>query len=118
MKAILRARGWEIDRIQGLSNTWYPGSPLTFLIFANVGNEYSDSDIVNNARNDLTQIMTVSSVHIVQASPAQYQSLENAAAVQADAKSNFFDNFGTSLGISTPIALVGGGLLLILLLRR
>jgi len=118
MAAVLAARGWDIDRIQGLSNTWYPGSPLSFLIFANVENQYSDAAIVNNVRNDLLQIMSVSDVRIVRASPAEYTSLQNAAAAQANAGSDFLGNLGTSLGISTPIALVAGGLLLIFLLRR
>lgn len=47
--------------------------------------------------------------------PSQYDQ-SGGKAVTGDSQNPF--NFGTALGITTPIALVGGGLLLLLLLKR
>ena len=48
--------------------------------------------------------------------PSQYDQTNNLP-VQ-DGSGNFLDNFALGLGVSTPVAVLGGGVLLLLLLKR
>lgn len=136
IKEYLEGKGWVIDHIGHESASWFPGlSGFTYRIFAVVGTNYSDSQIQSSLRQDLSGFFNISGISTVSPPwvgnvgtvtvtpgtnepPANYQPAPGAAVVQNPSSSGFLDSLGTGLGISTPIALIGGGLLLLILLRK
>jgi len=135
IQAWLEGRGWIIERIANESTAWFPQqSAFNYRVFAIVGTNYSDRQIQDQLRRDLSGFFNVTGISTVSApwagqvgtvtidgrdrTPANYQGQTPPAQTPAPAGSDFLASLGSGLGISAPIALIGGGLLLILILRR
>lgn len=137
IQAWLEGRGWIIERVANESTAWFPQqSAFNYRIFAIVATHYSDRTIQDQLRRDLSGFFNVTGISTVSPpwagqvgtvtidgrdrTPANYQAQTPPAATPPPgaAGSGFLDDFAKGLGISTPIALVGAGLLVVLLLRR
>lgn len=122
IKNVLEARGWAINGVDQISSTLL--GDKTFRVTAAVGNQYSDSQIITNARNHLiAKGMTISAVDIVQASPASYVQGVNAGSggdgSNAGASINsMIAGAALGLGVSSTVLLIGGAAVLLLVLRR
>ncbi|MDI1240381.1 MAG: hypothetical protein PSX80_00495 [bacterium] len=122
--AALGARGWDIRNSSEIQTPIGGLGQRTWRITAMVGSQFSDSQIVTNARNHLVDRgMSVASVNIVQASAASYVS--GSATVSGGDGTNAGTSIssllaGTSvgLGVSSTVLIVGGAAIAILLLRR
>lgn len=118
---VLRARGWDIRRVAEV-NSGAIVTDRTWHVYARVFSQYSDAQIVSNARNHLVERgMSVTSVRIAQASAAAYIST-NVSGGDGSIAAKTFDsivaNTSLGVGISTPFLLAGGAVILILLLKR
>ena len=118
---VLRARGWDIRRVVEVSS----GAIVTdriWHVYARVFAQYSDAQIVSNARNHLVERgMSISSVKIAQASAASYISTNVSGgdgSIASKSIDSFVANTSLGLGLSTPFVLAGGVVILVLLLKR
>jgi hypothetical protein len=107
IKDALNGKGWEVTQVTNTSDL--PGFSFTYRVYANVLSIYSDQDIVNAIARDLAGVFEVSGASVVGSTPAANSPNTVGAGTSA---------FLTGLGISTPIALIGGGIVLFLLLKR
>ena len=145
---VLNSKGWLAESVSNVSTAWFPGlSHFSYRVYAVVGRQYSDSQIQNQIIRDLSGYFNVSGVSFLtapyngftRAAGSQYQPPPNtglppsnsglppanygsstppAANPNAPGSNSAWSTFTSALGISTPIAIVGGGLLLILLLKE
>lgn len=124
IKNVLEARGWKINRSVEISSGLAGVGQRTWRVTASVGNQYSDSQIVNNARNHLMERkMSVASVNIVRASPASYVQGVNASSGGDGSNvglnvNSMIAGAAVGLGVSSTVLLAGGAVVLVLLLRR
>jgi hypothetical protein len=122
IKNVLEARGWSISGVDQISSMVF--GDKTFRVTAAVGDQYSDSQVITNARNHLVaKGMTISAVDIVQASPASYVRGVNVGSggdgSNAGASFNsMIAGAALGLGVSSTVLMIGGAAVLILLLRR
>lgn len=135
---LLGGKGWIIGGIVNESSVW-PGSPWTFRISAIVGTDYTDRQVQDQAIRDLAELFRVSSFSILTAPYSGYvYQAGNIATVTVNGGgganysptpgvptpgtsgggSDFLSNLGLGAGISTPIALLGGAVVLALILRK
>lgn len=117
---VLEARGWNITNVGQISGA---GGAGVWRVTAMVGNQYSDAQIVTNARNHLAaQGMTVTGVAIVQASQATYVSGNVAPSGGDGSNASGFNSMiagaALGLGVSSTVLIVGGVAVAVLLLRR
>lgn len=139
IKDRLNSRGWLVDQVTNVSG-WLPGlRGFTFRLWIVAGTNYSHAQIQQQIRRDLDGWFNVDGVTIESDSyvppppnlprpPAQSPPRDNTAGLPPannpniptapGAGNDFLSSFGQGLGISTPIALGGAALLLVLLLRR
>lgn len=140
IKAILNAKGWMVEQVSHISDTWFPGvSGFTYRIYAVVGTQYSHSTIQSQIRRDLDGYFNVSGVSIESDSyvprtntpaPSNPRPPSNSGSsnlplppandpnAAGSGSSGVLDNLGLGLGISTPIVLGVGALAVILIMRR
>lgn len=126
----LNSKGWLIEQVANISTAWFPEqSHFTYVVYAVVGNAHSDGEVVSNIQRDLAGFFNISGVSVLSTpynGPSGQQSsfpavnyLPATPGVSlAPAGSSFLDSLGTGLGISTPIVLLAGGVLLLIVLRR
>lgn len=97
-------------------------SPGSFDVAVSVKQEYSDSQIINNMRRDLADVVTVTGVSVVSKSAVTYVTPSGFGSVNIGSAgaddTGFLSNLGLGLGVSTPVVLLGGAVLLVLLMRR
>ena len=118
---VLKARGWDIRRVVE-TNTGLAVTDRTWHVYARVFSQYSDAQIVSNARNHLVERgMSVSSIKIAQATAAAYISTNVSGgdgSIAAHSFDSFVANTSLGLGISTPFVLAGAAVLAVILLKR
>jgi len=137
----LNGKGWIVEQVVDQSTSWIPGlyGGSIYRIDAVVAKNYTDGQIESQIIRDLAGFYNVSGVTFL--TPPYFGLPSNSASsLQPDAKKptgtsyapppatvdttgnsgsydSFLKSFGSSLGISAPIALIGGAVLLALLLR-
>lgn len=121
----LAARGWDVRAVNKTGSWAVPGvGHRTYLVEAVVGQQYSDSQVVHNARMHLTaQGMVVANVRLFRAAAVAYLDATFAETSggdgsQAPGLSAAVSNFALGLGLSSPIVIAGGVLVLYLILRK
>jgi hypothetical protein len=84
---------------------------MTIRITALVNGNYSDQDVLNSLRNDLSTVGTVTDIRLIQGksqSPANNNS-DNASNPKGDKDiSDYLRDLGAKLGFSPTSALIGG----------
>jgi hypothetical protein len=88
-----------------------------------VGSQFSDAQIVTNARNHLTERrMTISNVAIVQGSPAVYISgnvnASGGDGLMGSGINSMLAGAALGMGVSTTVLIIGGAAVVFLLLKR
>jgi len=139
----LNDRGWIVERVQNITQSWFPQASGSFAyrLYAVVGNLYSDQTVRDNLRRDLAELFVLTGLTVVSPaySPSAAVPPRNAQAPGGGIGSttggglfnvnlppaavgpgagNFLDSFATGLGVSTPIAIGGAVVIAILLLRN
>ena len=126
IKGTLNGKGWNVSQVIEMDSGYGGYGTRTWNIYATVADVFSDSEVVGRCRADLESTMNVAKISIIQEGPTNYIQ----AAVGANQNdisggtggSGFFDNFGLGLGgglgLSTPIVIAGGVLLLVVLMKR
>jgi len=134
IKSELNAKGWVVDQVTNETTSWVPGlyGGAMYRIYAIVARNYSDAQIEQQIIKDLAGFFNVAGVTFItqpygglstssggSSAASNYQSkLPDAKSSSAGSADEFLKNFGKSLGISAPFAILGGAVLLALLLRR
>lgn len=101
IKDILGRQGWQVVSVDYGNQVLFPDMIIT----ANVLNEYSDSDILNNLRSDLSGLMEISNIAILTGSQAATIPINNST---MDALSNVAGGAGTIFGLSFGTAALIG----------
>lgn len=139
----LNGKGWMVEQVTDLAANWFPGfSGYSYRVFAVVGTNFTDRQIQDQIRRDLVGFFNVSNVSTLSAPwtppsgyvhnagqiatvnvpipPANYQPILPATRNQPSAASGggFLDQLGFGLGISTPLVLVGVGIVALVILRK
>jgi len=138
LKDLLNSKGWIVEQVSNTSDSWFPGvSGFIYRVYAVVGTNYTDSEVTNQIRRDLDGYLSVSGVTIESGSyvPPSTVPVGNTHSANPQGGSSgippatvpnagpslgssFVNNFAQGLGVSTPVALLGGGLILLLILKR
>jgi hypothetical protein len=120
IRQALTHKGWKVVAVDELSGT---GVHRSFNVKVDVQTQYDDATVTGNMTNDLSPIMTLTQVAIVTKGPAQYvdpaiagtPGISNAATnILGGAVTGFFSN----LGLTTPIAVAGGLVVALLILKK
>lgn len=110
--------GWDVLSIRKISTNIGGFGLYSFELLVSVGSNYTDAEIVSRARQALAQALSGPTVEIVRSS-VRYVDLPPGVADSSTALGGgFLESLGLGLGVSTPMALGGAALLLVLLLRR
>lgn len=138
IKALLNNRGWIVESVADQSG-WFTGDDI-FQVDAVVAKNYSDAEIQAQMRRDLADLFIVTGISMVtppytvptgttptinNPPPANYTPPPGGAQTPGGNNPNLptlptssLDAFASSLGVSAPIAIVGGLILVVLLTRR
>lgn len=142
--ATLNNKGWIVGQVTYETQTWFTG-PDYYRIFVVVNNVYSDREVQDQIRRDLAGYFNVEGIELLSqpytgalinigtfdggtvygsgnGSGANYgqqtPGAGNPASQGGLLPSSAIDAFAGSLGISTPIAIAGGLVLLVLIMRK
>lgn len=141
IQTVLNSKGWIAEQVTNVSSGWFPGiSGFSYEIFAVVGVNYTDREIQDNLRRDLsgffnvTGISTTSSAYTPptgtayvppgQTPPPVIYGTPTPGATPTPTQGtptsidNFVSDFASGLGFSTPMILLGGAVLLVLIMKR
>ena len=142
IKTLLNSKGWIVEQVDNVSPGYFPGvSGFSYNVYAVVGSNYSDRQIQDQIRRDLSGYFNVTGVSTLSAPwtpvvnggnlgtvnvyggssqpTANYAGpVPPAGTTVSTGSSGVLSNLGLGLGISTPIAIAGGALLLVLLLKK
>lgn len=141
--ALLNSKNWLITRADDESG--WTGDYI-YKLQGVIGSHYSNEQIRTQIQNDLAGLFTVSGVTVLSRSnpnpsaapvynagnlgtvtvygsdPGGYQSTGGAVAPggssAGSSNTDFLGSLGMGLGVSTPVVLLGGAVLLVLLMRR
>lgn len=120
IESILRGKRWPVTRVAEISSGTLGVGNRVWHITVNVRASFSDQQVQNGIRSDLEGEMTVANVRLIQTSLATY--VPGSADVPdpngLSGLSVFLSSLGLGAGLSTPVVIAVGGLLLILLLKR
>jgi hypothetical protein len=140
IKSTLNFKGWIIEQVVDQTTSWIPGlyGGATYRIDAIVARNYTDAQIEQQIIKDLAGFFNIIGVTFL--TPPYAGLPSSASAPASDKKSagtnyasppvaidppgrsstsnDFVKSFASSLGMSAPIAILGGAVLLALLLRR
>ena len=129
MKTGLENRGFSVNAVR-MSPAGWIGYTNAVEIELNVFNEYSAEQARSNAINAITDTtanfglnsvfsnVTLSVVYDANPSAGVVPSPPSEYNLPPVGDGGFFSNLGKSLGVSAPIALVAGGLVVLVMLRR
>lgn len=136
IRAVLSANGWSIRNVTP-ALAGFGMTSQSYVIIANVFRNFSDSQILSNVRRDLASVMTVTRASIVlsaasgsaggsigvPAGGVDYQNVPASAGNTGgsgvgNAISGALNNFALGSGITTPLVIGGGLLVLLLILRK
>jgi hypothetical protein len=123
----LRNSGWDILAVKQTAN--FGSGYAEWQVTANVLNQFTDSDVLNNIRGDIASVVGGNvSAAILSTIPAYVNAATGqlvtsqgqpiATAVGGNALDSFLASLGGGLGLSTPVVLLAGGVLLVLFLKR
>lgn len=136
----LRSYLWLVTNVANTGSVF--ATDYTFDIFVRVGDIYTDEQVKSNMVRDLTGVFNVSGISIISSGPRGNPAPANtntnpgtgtntntgsgtpnaglpaANNPTAPSSTGFLDNLGLGLGVSTPIVLLGGGVLLLLILKK
>lgn len=139
IKSTLNFKGWQVEQVVNQTTSWLPGlyGGAIYRVDAVVGRQFSDAQIEQQIVRDLAGFFNINGVTFLTPPYGGLTQTQNTASgVQSGAVGNsykqsvgpvnssnpsldsFASSLGTSLGISAPIAIIGGAVLLALLLRR
>ena len=115
VKAILEREGWKIvgDPIEA---GFVAGYGQRFLVRALVNSQYSDADVLHNMKVQLSSLLTVASVKIVEKKAPV--NVDGSQSSYSPGGSGVLSSFALGMGVSTPILIAGGAVLLLVLLKR
>lgn len=116
IQAALIQKNWSILSI---TNTSEQPVYQSFRIVASVESQYDYQTIVRNIRNDLGGILSNMTVAIEKEGPVVFVDPNTRKPGNGGFDLNsILENFAKGLGVSTPVALLGGAVILILILKR
>lgn len=131
--------GWYPLRVAISASIWGITS-FTFNVFVKVGDQYDDETVVRNMVRDLAGVFNVTGISVVSSGPRgssqppsnnpprnnptpQPSGTPNAGLPAAANNTtagggDFLSNVGLGLGISTPVILLGAGVIALIVLRK
>jgi len=133
IQALLNSKGWIVENVSDQSG--WTGDYI-FRIDAVVARNYSDAEILAQVQRDLSSLFVVNGASmlsqpytvptgttpsIYNPPPANYQTPVGGATVPGTggiSTQSALDAFTGGLGITTPIAIMGGLVLLVLIMKR
>jgi len=110
---LLNSKGWQVSQATQVSTNIGGIGERQFSVVVNAPNTLTESEIVDRVRNDLQAIMSTTSVQVVAMGSSGSSSFGLPAGLDTA-----LAPIALGLGISTATLLIGGGLVLVLLLRR
>lgn len=128
IKDTLQQMGWNVSLVVETSGGMLGYGQRTWLIYANVQNQYSDSEIPSYVRNDLSSVMTVVSARVLRGTstnptnPNGYASSDNPSGndplTWATRRVGEAASAAADSAIPTMFLVAGGVLAVLLIARR
>lgn len=123
----LNGKGWNVSSVSSVGGSGIGNR--TFNIYATVNDTFSDGQAATIMSRDLESKINIASVKIVNSSVASYVNVDASAGLSAvngisggTASGDFLSNLGLGLGgglgLSSPVVLLGGAVLLLLVLKK